>query len=176
MYCSACFNFTEIEFADTSKVPIVAVIFEQKFKPTKWLKFLLGNSLWHDLSNSDTYQLQYEHFLDAIAVVASPAKKEGLKVVSFSTMLPYWQLCLYTHTLNFICSKAKWPANGRQHVEVLTLISIFASNCIFFVTLSHNLANLFLGIKRLRKNDNRILSIVSQSLYDFNSQPDIINI
>ena len=41
--------------------------FEKKFKPTSWLSFLLGNTLWIDLSDPPTYDVQFNKFIDSIS-------------------------------------------------------------------------------------------------------------
>ena len=49
---------------------------EQKYRPGEnWLGFILGNTVWYDLSNSMTYETQLTNFLGAIANIGTEAKR-----------------------------------------------------------------------------------------------------
>ncbi|XP_067947601.1 uncharacterized protein [Watersipora subatra] len=69
----------EIQYADKADKPIVPVRLEKKFKPTKWLSFLLGNTLWHDLSKPETFEDSFTNFLDAIRDSGEAALAEERK-------------------------------------------------------------------------------------------------
>ena len=70
------FLFAEIQFAHKCKKPIVPVRMEQKYRPGEnWLGFILGNTVWYDLSNSMTYETQLTNFLGAIANIGTEAKR-----------------------------------------------------------------------------------------------------
>ena len=81
------YDITEIEYADKSKKPLVPVRMEKKFRPTKWLSFILGQTLWHDLSNPETYDDQLENFLEALAksgaaaVITEEERQAGLELI-----------------------------------------------------------------------------------------------
>ena len=66
----------EIEFADKCKKALVPIRVEKKFRPGEdWLGFLLGNIIWYDLSNEETYEQQFENFLQAISTIGHKAMK-----------------------------------------------------------------------------------------------------
>ncbi|XP_067947599.1 uncharacterized protein [Watersipora subatra] len=64
----------EIEYADRIKKTLVPVRMQKKYRPSGWLAFLLGNTLFHDLANEGTYQANIDNFLEAMESVGKNAK------------------------------------------------------------------------------------------------------
>ena len=72
-YC-AFLLLTELEYADYCQKDIVPIMMQRKFKPSKWLGFLLVNKFWYDLSNPDTYEESLFKFFQSIKSAGRMAK------------------------------------------------------------------------------------------------------
>ena len=55
-----------MEYAGRFKKALVPVRIEKKYRPDGWLAFMLGNTLFHDLSNRETCKEQTKNFLEAL--------------------------------------------------------------------------------------------------------------
>ncbi|XP_067946747.1 uncharacterized protein [Watersipora subatra] len=64
----------EIQYADRLKKTLIPVRMQKKYRPDGWLAFLLGNTLFHDMANPGTYQVNVDNFLEALEQSAQTAK------------------------------------------------------------------------------------------------------